>query len=361
MNNTSNNFWHIGFVTSIVFWLAIILAFLYLPYVYDYFATPKTINVYTWADMFDEESLQEFEKETGIRVNLSYYDNNEELLTKLRITKGRGYDLIVITDYGVPDLSKLKIAKRIDKQKLNFWHELEPKVLGNYYDPENEYTIPIAWDVYGLGVNVETFKGLPKPSWDLIFDTKNALSGVGMVDDGFESVMIAAQYLYGNVDTLSKEQLEEIKQLLIAQKKLVEAYTDLRGDYLLMSGASPSVVTQSAYIYRAINNDDRIKFLFPKEGSFKIVDNLVIPQASSKDDMIYRFVNFIEQKHVAQRLADEFASLPVRKDVLHEVDLDYLGGVDKLMDPELFDKLDFFRRVASMRDVGKLWIEVKAS
>jgi spermidine/putrescine transport system substrate-binding protein len=349
-------------VAIVILWLGLIASFLYSPYISQFFSSSKSINIYTWADMLDADSILEFESQTGIKVNLSYYDNNEELLTKLKISKGRGYDLLVAVDYGIGNLIKLDLLKPVDKSKLNFWHELEPKILNKRYDPGNIYTVPFYWDIYGIGINIENFGGkMPPNSWSVALDPKVAQPNIGMVDDGLESVLIASQYLYGNIDKLNKEQLTEIKQILINQKKFVEAYTDLRGDYLLISGSSPAVVSQRAYIYRAMTEDERIKFIIPDEGSFIIVDNMVLPKASAKSNLAYQFINFMYQKRIVEKFVDEFAFLPMRKDVLGEMDLDYLGGKDKLLNPERFAKYAFFRHIASRAQIGKLWIEVKAS
>src|SRR3989338_7261642 len=82
----------------VVFWLLILAAFLYAPYLSYFFPNQNSLNIYTWADIFDIERVREFEKETGTKINLIYYDNGEELVSKLEITQGWGYDLMVVGD-----------------------------------------------------------------------------------------------------------------------------------------------------------------------------------------------------------------------------------------------------------------------
>ena len=346
----------------ILFWMSIILAFLYLPHVIRRMAGRRSIDVFTWVNMLDEQSVLEFEGQTGIKVNLSYYDSNEELLTKLRVSKGRGYDMLIATDYGIQDLIKYDLVQPIDRGKLNFWQELEPQILNKSYDPGNQHTIPYFWDIYGLGINLDSFGGeLPEASWKLAFEPQISNPRVAMVDDCLESTLIAGQYLFENVKYLSTDQLNAIKKVLIKQKPFLEAYTDLRGDYFLVSGTSAVVVSQRAYIYKAMQEDPRVRFVFPKEGSFVIIDNFLLTKSSQKSDLVYQFINFIYQKEIVQRSVASLQNLSMRRDVLQEMDLDYLGGYAQLMDPERFNRMAFFETNATKAQLSKLWMDVKAN
>lgn len=346
----------------VLFWISIILSFLYLPHLIRRMAGRRSIDVFTWVNMLDEQSVLEFEEQTGIKVNLSYYDSNEELLTKLRVSKGRGYDMLIATDYGIQDLIKHDLVQPIDRSKLDFWQELEPQILDKSYDPGNKYTIPYFWDIYGLGINLESFGGiLPEASWKLAFEPQILNPRIAMVDDCLESTLIAGQYLFGDARKLSSEQLDGIRTALIKQKPFLEAYTDLRGDYFLVSGTSAVVVSQRAYIYKAMQEDARVRFIFPKEGSFVIIDNFLLTKSSQKSDLVYQFINFIYQKEIVLRAVDSLQNLSMRRDVLQEMDLDYLGGYAQLMDPERFNRMAFFETSATKAQLSKLWMDVKAS
>ena len=57
-------------------------------------AQDKVVNVYNWSDYVGEGVLDDFTKETGIKVVYDVYDSNEMLETKL-LAGGSGYDIIV--------------------------------------------------------------------------------------------------------------------------------------------------------------------------------------------------------------------------------------------------------------------------
>lgn len=339
-----------------------ILGFLYAPYINRLYIKDQHINVYTWADMFDLGCIHEFEKNTGIKVNLIYYDACEELITKLQITKGRSCDALLLADCVVPELIKLDMITKIDKLKLNFWQELEPKLLNKSYDLANNYTVPYSWDIYGIGINLSKFNNqLPIKSWGLIFEHDLGAINIGMVEDGLSSVNIAAQYLYKTVQVLNTKQLADIKNLLIKQKKLVQAYTALRCNYLLSSGASPAVATQAACIYNIMQKNANIRFIIPQEGGFISTENFAIYKNSKKQDLVYQFINFMYQKKVVSKYISKTNFLPVRSDLLQEINCDYLGNKECLLQEINLAKIAFFDYIAPRDDIMKLWMEVKAT
>ena len=346
----------------VIFCIALISIFLYAPYVNQLYVTREHINIYTWAQMFDKKDIEDFETQTNVSVNLIYYDNCEELLTKLEITKGRTCDLLLLADCSIHDLIKMGLLAKIDKNKLNFWQDLEPKLLNQAYDLENHYAIPYSWDLYGIGVNLEKFDNqIPPNSWGLIFDVALGAHKVGMIEDGLSAVSIAAQYLYQDFDLLNIGQLSRIKELLVQQKQQVESYTALRTDYLLSSGTSPVVATQAACIYRTMQKNSKIKFLIPQEGGFISTENFAIFRCSTKQDLVYSFINFMFQKEVVRNYVNKTKFLPVRKDVLHEINLDYIGNKELILNNLSLAKIAFFTYMVPREEIMRLWMEVKAT
>ncbi len=344
-----------------VFWICLIFIFLYFPFFKNVFLEKNTLNILTWADMVDLKTVAKFQEQSGIKVNVNYYENNEELFAKLQVTQGQEYDLIIITDSGVNYLKRKDLLKKIDKTKLNFWDNIEPKLTDHYFDPQNEYSIPYNWDIYGLGINLKNFPSMPEASWNLIFDPTFTPKKISMSDDAYDAILIAAKYLFGSIESIDKNKLQEIKKLLIKQKQWVEVYTDLRADYFLKAGICPVVVAQSAYIYRAImhNGNNNFAFLIPKEGTFLVIDSFVIPKLSKKDDLIYKLVNFLFQEEEIIKFAEKFGFLPTMKNALNSLNLDYIGGLENIFGS--FNSFSFFKRIVPREDVSKLWIEVRAA
>lgn len=283
----------------VIFWLGLIGIFLYLSYLWPVKSTVRSINVFAWSGMFDLKHIARFEKQTKIRVNLSFYESNEELLVKLRATGGVGYDLIFPSDYAVNILKREKLLKKLDKTKMPFYAQLNPILLGHYFDATNDYSIPYEWSVYGLGFNKEVFKdSKPEPTWGLLFDPAKMPSKVVMPNDPLLAVPITAFYLYGHFNLITKGMLPAIYTTLVKQKPFVEAYADLRANYYLQSKNVAVAVTSSADSARIMPNYPFIDFLVPKEGSLVTIESFALPISTDKDELVYEFMKFMYTPHM---------------------------------------------------------------
>ena len=342
----------------VCFWISVISVFLFLPYVSKFFRKDKSITIFTFPMLLDAEFLSHFEKETGIKLHISYYENNDELLVKMKETRGYGYDIIIPSDYAVELLIKEGLLKKIDQSKLNFMDTIDPKFMGKYFDPKNEYSIPYLWETYKIGIKKSFFiNKMPQASWSLIFDQKVAPHKIGMINNAREAILIAAFYLFGSIDNLTKEKIEMVKKLLIKQKKWVEVYTDLRSDYLLLSGAAPVAVGMSGEIWHATRFDKTIDFLIPKEGTFMIIDSIALPAKSKKKDLVYKFINYLYRPEVVEFHTDKYSLFPVTTNVKLS---DYFVHSMKRIWNEA-KKLEFFRNVLSENQLNEIWIELRAN
>ena len=138
-------------ITIFLLWLAIVGFILIIPRIR--FVEHNALSVFAWPGVFSEEQIKRFEQETGIKVYLSSYASNEELLVKLRATRGHGYDLVMPSDYAVKKLIDEGLLKKIDKQKLNFVQALNPVLMGHSFDPNNDYALPYVWELYLMGMS----------------------------------------------------------------------------------------------------------------------------------------------------------------------------------------------------------------
>ncbi len=342
----------------ILMWCGVIFLFLYASqFTALFLPADKTINVLSWAQVLDGEFLTAFEKKTGIKVNITYFEHNEELLLKLRTTPEHGYDLIMPTDYAVELFIKEGLIKKIDRSKLRFWNQLYPALLGHYHDPHNDYTIPIYWTVYGLGIDRDYFGGeLPPATWGLVFDEQQVPECVSVIDEARKLVLIAAQYLFGTIEGLQKEQIDQIKQLLINQKKWIEIYADLRLEYLLASKTCPVAIVLGTDLVKVMRRFDNIDFVIPKEGGFVIIDSFAIPAQSTKNELIYQFLNYLYQPEILKQYVDKYEFFPT----MHNVEIDDYYENISIPTPELFQKVRFFKNVIPEKILNELWIAVKS-
>lgn len=336
------------------FWIAALGAFLFLPALINKLRSQKSITIFTWPMMLDPVYLKQFEKETGIKLYITYFENGPSLLSKIEATKGTGYDLIIPDDHSLQQLIEKGLVKRIDKHKLSFWNTLRPELLGIYADPTNEYSIPYYWAMYGIGYDSNQLKQ-PLDSWSILFKPSTDDHGrICMTDDAREAVMVTALYLFGTVQALKdKASLQKIKETLITQKKLVEVYSISRSDSLLQSKSCLMAMITSPELWRLSRERPQFKFSKPKEGSLVVVDSMAISAGSDKDDLVYQFLNYLYKDDVIRYHIQNFGYCSPLSTVLSEQ--------EDICSAEVFKQLHFMKPVISDDEINQLWIEVLGS
>jgi len=345
----------------VLFWLSVISVFLFSPKIIKKcFYCQKSLHILTFPQMIDANYVHAFEKETGIKLHINYYENNDALLVKMRKAGGRGYDIIFPSDYAVEILAKEGLLKKIDKSRLSFFENIDKKFLNKYFDPDNSYSIPYVWEAYKIGVHKDFCKQNSfEPSWKLLFDEDFCCShdAIGMNNNPREAILLAAFYLFGSIDNLDGEKIEEIKELLTKQKTWVEAYTDLRSDYLLSSQSCPLAVGTSGEIWHATRFNKDLDFLIPKEGTFVIIDSIALSSKSKHEDLAYTFINYLCAPEAISYHIEKYSLFPVIQNVT--MSQYFAESMEKVWNEA--EKIDFFRNVLTEEQLNTIWIELKSN
>lgn len=130
----------------------------------------KVLNVLTWDGYIPEDVLNDFQQSTGIKINFSNFESNEEMLAKLEATQGGDYDLVIGSDYILKQAISENLIQELDKSKIPNFENLDPAFLNQYYDPESKYTVPysagtplIIYDPEKLGMEITSYNDLWSP------------------------------------------------------------------------------------------------------------------------------------------------------------------------------------------------------
>jgi len=348
-------------LTIVSFWVLLIFFALYFPAWKILPREEKSINIFTWGDMLEPSVLKEFEEQTGIKVHLSYYASNEELQVKMKATRGGGYDLVMPSGYTVAMLLRDNLLKPLDHRKFNFWKDLNPQLLNNEFDPGNRYSIPFAWEIYGFGVDRRFFVDEPFiPSWRSIFDPSLINYKIAMSNDPIEAVAYSSLYLYGKADTVTEEEFQGIRNLLLMQRNWVEAYSNFRADYFIATGNCPVAVSTSTYIKRIRPLFPSIDFVVPEEGTFITIENFCISSASEKEEYAYKLLNFLYSKSSMVAHHNKFFFFPATLSALAATELEEYEQklIERIGDDR--SKIHFFKNIIPLQRVTDLWVEVKS-
>lgn len=344
----------------IVLWVSIFFAFLLAPNITRYFKK-DTLNVFTWAGLSDPAIFKKFEDETGIAVNVSYFGSNEELIVKLLATDAAGYDLIIPSDYVIPFLIEHDLLQKLDKKKLPCFSRIDSIFLNPYYDPHNDFTIPIEWYVLGFGINKKYYKKEPIHSWDAVFNPRY-LQGerIGVLNDSREMIGLALFHLYKVFRPITMHEVEDVIHLLQEQKRFAEAYTDFRGDFLLESGNASIVIMGNSFALKSMQHNPDIEFILPREGTFLQLENCVIPKKCTQTNKVYALINFMFRIDIQEQNFNNATSLTTTTDAhflynepLIARTLEYLHALPR-------KSLLLFQNFLTDEQVNKIWLSFKS-
>lgn len=293
------------------------LFLLYLPAFRDRLSDNKSLNVCVFTETFAPEMIEAFTKKTGVKVNLTYVEMDEQMYAKFRMNGALGYDVVNVSDFLVQMLIQDELLYKFEQSKIPNLDSVMPSLRGKVYDPQNHFSVPHKWYVYGFAYKKSFFEKMPQPlSLDLLFAdqetfVRNGLISnqykVSMLEDGRDAVFLASLYKDARVDNLDDPKLEWIKKLLVKQKKWVETYTVSSSEYYLLNDILPLALMSSNYMRKILEQTSDFGFVIPKEGSMLIIENLVIPNTSHKKELAQEFINFMLSDEVAAFNSDAFS------------------------------------------------------
>jgi putrescine transport system substrate-binding protein len=274
----------------------------------------KVVNVYNWSDYVDPKTLEQFTKETGIKVNYDVFDNNEVLETKL-LAGSTGYDVVVPGASFLERQIKAGVFRKLDKSKLPNWQNLDPAILKRLqlHDPGNEHAVNHMWGTTGIGYNVKKVQAVdpkaPVDSWNLVLDPKWAAKfkdcGISVLDAPDEIVGVVLAYLGKDPNSEKPEDLKAAEDVLMKVRPYIRmihssTYIDslANGDLCVSVGWSGDVLQARD---RAVEAGQGVEIAYnvPKEGTIIWFDNYAIPADAPHPDNAHAFINFMMKPEVA--------------------------------------------------------------
>jgi putrescine transport system substrate-binding protein len=285
-------------------------------------AEPKVLNIYNWSDYIADDTIKNFEKETGIKVHYDNYDNNEVLHAKLVAGK-TGYDIVVPSAHFAKMQIEGGLLQKLDRAQLTNWGNLDPAILAQLakVDPGNQYLVDWMWGYITVGINVDKVKkalrDLPMPEnpWSLIFDPKYASKlkscGVSFLDSASEVLPLALGYIGKPPYSRNAADYPAAAAMLKKIRPYVTRFSSSGYINDLADGALCVVMGYSGDINiaraRAIEakNGQNIEALVPKTGATLFFDTMAIPVDAPHPKNAHLFINYILRPEVAAGLTNK--------------------------------------------------------
>ncbi len=340
-------------------------------------AQERVVNVYNWTDYIDPKVLEDFTKETGIRVVYDMYDNNEIVETKLLAGRS-GYDVVVPSGPFLSRLIRAGVFQKIDRSKLtnagNIWPEIAQRLAT--HDPGNQFAVNYMWGTTGIGINLRKVRerlgeAAPLNSWDLImkpeFSNKLKDCGIHMLDAPEDILPGTLNYLGLNPDSKAEADLRRAADALVRIRGNIRKFHSSEYINALANGEICMAIGYSGDILQARKRAEEAKtgneivYIIPKEGALMWFDSMAIPADARNVAEAHAFIDFILRPEVAARNSNFVSyatgNLPARALVKPEIRNNPGVYPDDATFRRLFTNTAYDER--TQRTVTRLWTRVK--
>ena len=323
----------------------------------------RLVYVYNWSDYIAEDTLANFEAETGIRVVYDVYDSNEMLETKL-MAGSSGYDVVFPSARPFAQRHiQAGVYAPLDKSRLSNLGNLDADLLAGLedVDPGNTHALPYMWGTTGLGINVGKVKEIlgedaPLDSWALLFDPANAeklaACGISVLDDEQETFAAALIWKGRNANALEGDETQVVSDVYAGIRPHVRYFNSSRyiddlanGDICLAMGYSGDVFQARDSAVEAENGFE-IAYIIPKEGAVRWVDLMAIPKDAPHAANAHALIDYLLKPEVSAGITNYVAYASPNTAATALVDPEITGDpaiyppaevLAKLVDPITFD------------------------
>ena len=275
----------------------------------------KILNIYNWSDYLAEDTIPNFEKETGIKVRYDVFDSNEILHAKL-MAKNTGYDIVVPSSNWAKMQIDGGLHQKLDKSKIPNLKNLDADILAQManLDPGNNYMVDWLWSYTTVGINVDKVKTalgdmpMPANTWDLVFDPKytNKLKscGITFLDAPSEVFPIALKYVGKPAHSTNVDDYKLAADMLKKVRPDIKRFSS-GGQIDDLASGNVCVALGWAGDFnlarkRSIENksEQNIEALITTMGGYMFMDTMVIPADAKHVDNAHKFINYILRPEV---------------------------------------------------------------
>lgn len=319
----------------------------------------KEINFFNYGENIDQETVKEFEKQYGIKVNIETFDDMETMYQKVS-SGGVNYDVILVSDALMPRMVSQKLLKELNKNNVPNISQMDEDYLNLEIDPGNKYSVPYMFGTVGLIYNKDVVKE-KVDSWDILWNEKYK-DKIFMFDTYRDTMGAALKKLGYSLNSTNPKEIEEAKNLLIEQRKIVSPiYGVDNGTTMIPAGDSDINMIWSGEGLNLQDENPNLVYVVPKEGANFWIDSLCIPDKAKNVQGAEKFINFVSDKKSALRIADEIGYTTPNKEARLQQPEEVRNNPNAYMPKEIMDRCEIYKDFSL--DVKKIydnaWTKIK--
>ena len=322
-----------------------------------------TLNVYNWGEYISDGSddsvdvIKEFEEISGIKVNYTLFDTNEDMYAKV-VHGGSQYDIIIPSDYMIARLIDEDRLEKLDFDKIPNISLIDDKYRYTDFDPEGAYTVPYTWGMVGLVYNTKHVTAEEASTWDILWNEKFK-GKVLMFGNSRDAFGIALKKLGYSLNTENLEEIDKAADALKAQKAINQMYAmDQTFDKMANENAYAAPYYAGDCLTMMERNED-LAFSYPKEGVNQFIDSICIPKGKTNKDAAEAFINFLCETDIAVANCEFISYFTPQTEAMEIV------GVDERIMPsdEVLENSETFVMLGDEANshMEDLWLQIRST
>ena len=297
------------------------------------------LNIFIWTEYVSESAIESFEDEYGIKVNVSTYSSNEDMLAKLKSESEGTYDIILPSDYAVEYLIAQDKLEELDKDALSNLSNIDDAYLDESFDPGNVYSVPYEGGVACIAVNT-TKVDKEITSYADLFD--ESLSGQIVVLDDYRAVIGMTERAMGlSMNETDPKTLSQVEEKLLTLKDNIKLYDSDSPKSALISGDCTVGMIWSAEVALSMDENPDIEIVYPTEGAYVFLDNWCVPKGAKNYDNAMKFINYMLSTDAAMLNIEDFPYLCPNSEAVELMGDDYTANIAKNVPAEVISSGEF--------------------
>lgn len=265
----------------------------------------KTVEIIyrDWEGVMPQSILDDFTKETGIKVTYLPYQSPEEAVADMK--SGQIYDMVVLESELIPPLVDDGMLSEINYKNIPNFKNISANFRDLVYDPGNSHSVPYSWGMTGLVVADDRISQ-PVVRWADLWNVQPEEKIVGWILPRY-MIGVSLKSLGYSINSTNPQELEA------ALSKLIELKP-----HLILLDWEPAITAKNIIDNKAVvglgQADDireaqkqnvKLSYVLPAEGAILWGDNYTIPVASTKKADAEKFINFLLRAEIAARIISE--------------------------------------------------------
>jgi spermidine/putrescine-binding protein len=316
------------------------------------------VNVFVWTEYMPQSVFDAFQKETGIKVNVSTYSSNEDMLAKVKGSNKGVYDIVVPTDYTVKMMIAQGYLEEFDKSIVTNIGNIDPAYLNKEFDPGNKYSVPYMSGVAVLCVNKDLVKE-KITSYKQIFDPKYENSLV-VLDDLRAVIGITSKSLGYSLNPTKDSELSKVEAALNLLKGNVKMFDSDSPKTPMLSGETKIGFMWNAEASICMQKGSNFEVVFPKEGCYVFIDNLCLLKGAKNSANAQKFINFVLRADISKLVSDEYPYLNPNMEAVKLLGDSYKKNPASNVDPKIMASGEFVKDLGAkeLEKYDALWTKL---